>query len=100
MNATAMKIGSVPSTDIAEILAQKFDCPPKKCVICTVYVVASLRVRTSANRKSFQANTKVKIAVANRPARHIGNTTFQITCQRVQPSTRADSSSALGMSSM
>ena len=27
--ATAMKIGTVPSTDMAAILAQKFDCPPK-----------------------------------------------------------------------
>jgi hypothetical protein len=29
MNATTMKIGTVPSTDMAEILAQKLDCPPK-----------------------------------------------------------------------
>jgi hypothetical protein len=32
--------------------------------------VTSRRVRTSAKMKSFQANTKVKTAVANRPARH------------------------------
>jgi hypothetical protein len=29
MKATAMNIGSVPSTLIAEIFAQKFDWPPK-----------------------------------------------------------------------
>ena len=50
--------------------------------------------------KSFQANTKVKTAVANRPARAIGNTTFHSTCQRVQPSTSALSSSSIGMSSI
>ena len=29
ISVTAMKIGSVPSTDIAAIFDQKFDCPPK-----------------------------------------------------------------------
>ena len=38
-----------------------------------------MRVSTSAKRNSFQAKTKVKTAVAKRPVRAIGQTTFQNT---------------------
>ena len=74
-----MKTGSVPSTDMAAILAQKVDCEPKYWLICTVKVMTSVRVRTSANRNSFQENTKAKIAVAIRPLRAIGTVTFHNT---------------------
>ena len=50
MVATAKKMGSVPSTLMAEILAQSVAWAPMKPITCTVKVVTSLRVRTSANR--------------------------------------------------
>ncbi len=63
-------------------------------------VRACTLVSVAANRYSFQANTQVRIAVTASPGRASGRMTLVSTCQVLAPSTKAASSSSLGMPSM
>jgi len=59
-------------TPPAEIDPHLISSKRMKIVMATGAVLATLRVNTSANIKSFQANTQHKTAVAARPGPTIG----------------------------
>ena len=67
-----------------------------KPMTATGAVITSVRVGISGNNKSFHANRKHKMAVAERPGVESGSWMGQKACAPVAASIRATSYSALG----
>ena len=72
---------------------------PSNCAMATVAVSRfGWLMKVRANRNSFQAWMNSRIAAVKTPGAASGTMILKNACIRVQPSTRADSSSSTGRS--
>ena len=82
----------------AHILPQYISLSVIKLVKAKGAVLATILVKISANKNSFQAKIKQSIAVAAMPGLANGKIIFQSACIREHPSIIADSSNSSGIS--
>src|SRR5215208_1472070 len=98
---TKMMIGTVTITAAAAMLpvgAVKVDSPVKNASAAGTVRAASDEVRVIANRKSFQAKMKTRIAAVNTPGAASGTITLRKAWNEVAPSTCAACSRSQGIS--
>src|SRR5918995_1455995 len=96
-----MMMGTVTITAAAAMFpvgSVNYDSPVKKASAAGTVREASEEVSEIANRKSFQAKMKTRIAAVNTPGAASGTITLRNACMGVAPSTDAASSRSQGIS--
>ena len=97
MEKNNTKIGAMAMAEAAIMRFQSEVCWPAKVAMPALSGMFDSRVVTiSGHNRSFQLHSTVVMATANRLGLTSGNITFQNTCQGLQPSRRAASSSSFG----
>lgn len=93
-------MGTIMMIPAAERRFRKSPSSPLNNANPTGRVTASLVVIMRANKNSFHAMMKQKIPAVISPSAAMGKTILRMTCNRVEPSTRAASSVSSGMPSI
>src|SRR5438045_3046779 len=89
--------GAIAAVDSAAIDHQLMPCEPVWLATITGRVFASVLVSRAAKKYSFQHNTTDKINAAAIPGTASGNTIRRNAPQTDRPSTKAASSSSIGI---